>query len=118
MLRQEASLARQFDRSLRLLLTLRGAMPGTGQTKEHGKSKAKRQRSKGKEKLHERTNEGPRANSGHEGKSANSRQRKARKSPKSKKQSRYLYESTRGAAGTRNPIPKAPARITLRVPHG
>jgi hypothetical protein len=98
MLRQEASLARQFDRSLRLLLTLRGAKPGNGQIKERRKSKVKRQRAKGKSGLHKKAAEGQAATSGHEKQATASGRHRGRKSAKSRKQSRYVYENTRAGA--------------------
>jgi len=118
MLRQDASLARQFDRSLRLLLALRGTKPGNPSVdgrrrspgtsgpqggngnqriEEHGKSKGKGQKAKGKNQPTKRTNSRLSAGFPAAGKSAATAHSKGARSAKSEKQSRYVYENT-GAA--------------------
>jgi len=120
MLRQEASLARQFDKSLRLLLILRGATPGNGQIKERRKSKVKRQRAKGKNGKNSvasafrptrldrrRLPVAPASRPTESGiRDHKNRPRETRKSPKSEKQSRYVYENTGPAHENRNPALK------------
>ncbi len=113
MLRQEASLARQFDRSLRLLLALRGTRPGNGQIEERGKSKGERQESRGKNQRPKRTNSRLSGGLPAAGKSDASARSNGARSAKSEKQSRYIYENTGAVGEKRSRTPKG-SKLTYR----
>ncbi len=107
MLRQEASLERQFDRSLRLLLILRGANSANGRMNGRGRSKGLRPQTGKSQKVASAfrpTRSGTREHI--------SRPRETRKNTESEKQSRYIYENTGATQKKRasRPAPISSAR--------